>query len=165
MRVTQDRYETSINRHRTPSQAYEVGDRVLLSAKNIRRAREARKLDWKRIGLYTIEKVISPYAYCLKLPDSVHLHPVFHVSLLDQASNNPVPSQIIPTPPAVIIDDVPEYEIEQILDSKISRQNQKYFVKWTGYTQPTWEPASYHKDLAAVESYHHRYSCKPGPWN
>lgn len=81
MRVAQDLYETSHNKYRTTASAYQVRDTELLSAKNIRTVREARKIGWKRLGPSMIEIIFSPSTYCIKLPATVHLHPVFHISL------------------------------------------------------------------------------------
>ena len=50
--------------------------------------------------------------------------------------------------------DEPEYEIEAILGQKRARGNQQqYLVKWKGYTRPTWEPYSFVKDLAALDTW------------
>lgn len=163
MRTAQDRYEESTNKSRVPAPAFQIGDKVFLSAKNIRTARLSRKLDWKRLGPYPVKKVISAYAYELDLPPSIKLHPVFHVSLLDPAPHDPVPGQLIPPPPPVIIDDNLEYEIEEVLDSKLVRNRLKYYIKWTGHHDPTWEPVEYHDDSEAVELFHQRYPHKPGP--
>ncbi|KAH8152703.1 uncharacterized protein LAJ45_02927 [Morchella importuna] len=119
---------------------------VFVSAKNIRTTRNSRKLDWKKLGPFPIKAVISPYAYRVDLPRSMKMHPVFHVSLLDPAAQDP------------------EYEVDGILDSRTTRNNGlQYFVKWTGYTDPTWEPAAYHNDTAAVDIFHAQYPGKPGP--
>lgn len=39
--------------------------------------------------------------------------------------------------PETIIQDVEEYEIAAILDSKIARTRPWYYIKWTGYLEPT----------------------------
>ena len=48
--------------------------------------RPAKELNWKNISPYKIKKVIFPYAYWLKLPDMVKIHPVFHTSVLHPAA-------------------------------------------------------------------------------
>lgn len=126
-------------------------------------ARPACKLDWKPLGHSTIEHVVSPYAYELTLPPTVHLHLVFHGSLLDPAPNDPVPGQLVLLPPTVMVDDVPEYEIVEIMNSKITRSRLKYYVKWTGYTPPTWDQSEFHANSAAVEQFHQKFPTKPGP--
>jgi hypothetical protein len=41
-----------------------------------------KKLDWKNAGPYKVKKVISPYAYQLKLPNTVKIHPIFYTLVL-----------------------------------------------------------------------------------
>ena len=47
------------------------------------------------------------------------IHPVFHVSMLKPIMSNTFSEKIQPAPAPVIIDREPEYEISQIVDSKI----------------------------------------------
>ena len=41
----------------------------------------------------------------------------------------------------IIIDDNLEFELEEILDSKLAGKNLKYFVCRVGYNELPWEPA------------------------
>lgn len=153
--------------HRIPAPNYQVGDEVWLSAKNIRTTRPTRKLDWKRLGRFKIKKTISPYAYELDLPASMKIHPVFHVSLLDPVNKDPVPGQILPPPPPVEVEGEEEFEIEEVLDSRMSRRKLQYLIKWRGYDAPTWEPAT-SIDLdnsGPVNVFHHLFPQKPKPIN
>ncbi len=70
------------NKKRSPAPAYAVGDRIWLDARNIKTSRQSKKLDWKNLGPFTVTQVVSSHAYRLDLPDSMKIHPVFHVSLL-----------------------------------------------------------------------------------
>lgn len=88
---------------------------------------------------------------------------MLHVSLLNPISQNPVPGQVILPPPPVIIDNNLEYEIEEILDTKLVRSCLNYYVKWTGHNDPIWEPADYQNNSQAVETFHQQYPHKPGP--
>jgi len=63
--------------------AYQVGDLVMLSGRNIKTHRPSKKLDHKNHGPFQIDKVISPLAVCLTLPQKWKIHNVFHVSLLE----------------------------------------------------------------------------------
>jgi len=47
------------------------------------------------------------------------VHPVFHVSQLELAIPNTILDQIQPPPPPVEVDGEPEFEISEILDSKV----------------------------------------------
>ena len=68
-------------------------------------------------------------------------HPVYHVSLLEPAASDPLTGHKQPPPPPIIVDENPEWEVEEILHSKLVRRTLKYLVKWVGYDEITWEPA------------------------
>ena len=65
---------------------FEVGDQVLLNSHHVHLASQAlcpsKKLQHWFIGPYPIVSKVSPVAYRLALPPDLHIHPVFHVSLL-----------------------------------------------------------------------------------
>ncbi|KAI0992224.1 hypothetical protein K3495_g15962 [Podosphaera aphanis] len=164
IRSAQDQQEEAVNSRRRPSPNYRVGDLVFLSAKNIRTTRNSQKLDWRKLGPYPITGIISPYAYKLQLPKSMKIHPVFHVSLLEPVSVDPVPGQSQPPPPPVIVDGEEEYQVEVIYDSRINGHKRlEYLVKWVGENDTTWEPAENLDDTIAVDQFHERYAHKPGP--
>ena len=81
-----------------------------------------KKLDYKWLGPYIVEWVISHNAYQLKLPASFgNIHPVFSVTLLlpfegdlitKHQECHPLP------PPPIIRNSIEEYEVENILDSR-----------------------------------------------
>src|SRR5438046_230813 len=54
-----------------------VGDKVLLLSPSIRTQRPSKKLDWKRLGPYSITERTGLQAYRLALPSSMKIHPVF----------------------------------------------------------------------------------------
>ena len=163
MRWAQARYQETTDRHRDAAPSFQPGDKVWLNAKNIRTRRPSRKLDNKRLGPFTVDTAIGTHAYRLLLPDSMQVHPVFHVSLMDPVREDPLPGQAITPPPPVIVDGDTEYEVEEVLDSKLERRRLWYLVKWTGYDQPTWEPCEYLDEVAAVDTFHNRFPNKPGP--
>ena len=143
---------------------YQVGDKVWLLSQNIHTERPNKKLDWKRFGPYPIIERIGTQAYKLQLSPSMKIHPVFHVSLLERFIESDIPGRIQPTPPPVIIKNQVEYEVEDILDSKILRKRLFYLIKWKGYpiSDNSWEPA-YHllnsKEL--IQEFHSQYPDKP----
>lgn len=89
MRLAQMTYESYANTHRIPAPMFKVGDKVWLNAKNICTQRPSRKLDWKKLGIFKIIETVGKYAYKLDLPPSTRIYPVFHVSLLEAAANDP----------------------------------------------------------------------------
>jgi hypothetical protein len=144
---------------------FNVGDKVWLLSTNIRTERPSKKLDWKRLGPFSITKRIGTQAYQLALPKSMRIHPVFHVSLLEPYKA-PSIARTPPPPPPVVIDSEQEFEVEQILDSKFIRNRLFYLVKWMGYSisENSWEPDHLLKNSSVlVKSFHSRYPSKPCP--
>ena len=101
-------YSEQADKHRIPAPKFEVGDEVWLLRKNLKTTRLSSKLDFKRLGKFRITKKVSSHAYKLELPALMKVHPVFHVSLLEPATSDPLPGQLQPLPPPVIIDEEPE---------------------------------------------------------
>jgi hypothetical protein len=155
------------NRKRLPAPAYETGDEVWLDARNIRTQRASKKLDWKNLGPYQVTKKISSHAYRLDLPESMKIHPVFHVSLLRPAARKQdyIPGQHAPPPEPVVVENEEEYFVESIEGLRFNkrRKRHEYHVKWTGYNELTWEPAFNLKDNAAVAAFHERFPDIPEP--
>ena len=110
---------------------------------------------------------IGMKAYKLDLPDSMKVHPTFHVSLLETYEDNPLPSQVKPPPPPIKIDGNKEYELEEILDSRHRYKKLQYRAKWKGYRAEhdrEWYPAeSFNNAELAVQQFHERYPRKSGP--
>ena len=101
------------------------------------------------------------------------VHPVFHVSMLEPVTWNSIPNRIQSPPPPVKIDSEPEYEISEILDSKVDKRrrhcNVLYLVRWAGYEgtdeETSWVLASELRNAPEIVSdFHAAYPAKPGPW-
>jgi len=61
------------------------GEQVLLTTRDLNwKSTVTPKLIPKYIGPFTVKKVLSPLNYELSLPDSMPIHPVFHVSKLEK---------------------------------------------------------------------------------
>ncbi|KAL2887161.1 Retrotransposable element Tf2 155 kDa protein type 1 [Ceratocystis lukuohia] len=171
MAMAQNFHEEQANQHRQPPHQFQVDDKVWLDTWTIQTAWPQKKLNWKNLGPFCICKIISPYAYKLELPASMRIHPVFHVSKLRYAgTSDPIPGQVHPPPPHVEVAGQTEYEVEEVLNSFWERHGRgrrprlKYIVRWTGYDDPTTEPAEYLENAKQlVENYHLRYPDKPGP--
>jgi hypothetical protein len=95
---------------------YQTGDRVWLEAMHLKLPYQASKLNPKWYGPFHIEKVISPVAYCLELPNNWWIHNVFHTSLLFPYRETMCYRPNFSWPPPDIIDGVEEPEIEKIID-------------------------------------------------
>ena len=145
---------------------FSVGEKVWLLSPNIRTERPSKKLDWKRLGPFPITKRIGTQAYRLELPSSMHVHPVFHVSLLEPHKPSTIPGRSPPPPPPIVVNSEKEFEVEEVLNSKFKRKRLFYLVKWEGYpiSDNSWQPAANLKNaLELVNSFHSKYPTKPAP--
>ena len=124
------------------------------------------KLDYQRVGPFEISGQINDVPFRLDLPQGMHLHPVFHISLLELYVPTLIPDRDIPPPPPVELAEGPEYQVEAILDSKIMRNKLYYLVDWQGYrpNDRTWELAENVINAPElVQEFHHHYPDKPSP--
>jgi hypothetical protein len=96
------------------------------------------------LGPFKIIAQINLISYRLELPPTMHIHQVFHVSLLEPYKKTQIPSQIPPPPPPIETNHDVEYEVEEILDSRLRHRRLEYFIHWKGYgiSERTWEPSS-----------------------
>lgn len=144
---------------------FKCGDQVWLLRKNIKTTRPCEKLDNKKIGPFKIIEEINPVAFKLKLPVSLKIHPVFHVSLLEKYYNPRYEHQKNSQPPPEIIDGQEEYVVEAILDSRFRKKKLQYLVKWEGYSDcdNSWEPVKNLENAPQkIEEFHKKYPKKPG---
>ncbi|MBW0518770.1 hypothetical protein O181_058485 [Austropuccinia psidii MF-1] len=100
---------------------------------------------------------------------SMEVHqPVFHISLLEPVKTSEIPNRHQEPPPPIIIEEEEEWEVSQILESKLKRGKFWYLVEWKGFSQDpeisTWEPTETLKNFPElVKDFHSLYPDKPGP--
>jgi hypothetical protein len=122
-----------------PAPSYLPGDKVWLNARNLRTNCPSCKLDNRRHGPFTVIKEVGKYAYQPDLPATMDVHPVFHVSLLEPTRWDPLPGQQLPPPEPIVVDGESEYEVEEVVDSRVFRRQLQYLIKWRGWDDLTWE--------------------------
>jgi len=115
-------YQQTADTHRLPALDYQVGDLVWLDARNWKTRRPSAKLDHRRHGPFKIARKISSHAFRLELHSSMQVHPVFHVSLLEPAAQDPLLGHQQPPPPPVEIDGEQEWFVDSMLDSRMYRR-------------------------------------------
>lgn len=120
MRFAHDKQQQHANDTRSPAPRLTQGSKVWLSTKKIKTTTPSKKVDHKRLDPFPIDKILS-------------FDPVFHVSLSEAASDDPVDGPGVPPPPPVEIEGHEEWELKEVLDSRLRYRRPKYFVKWLGY--------------------------------
>jgi hypothetical protein len=93
--------------------------RVWLEGTNLKTSHLTKKLTPKHYGPFPINDVISPVVYHLTLPPSWKIHNVFHVSLLTPYKEMEEHGPNFAEPPPELIDEHEEYEVEQVLASRL----------------------------------------------
>jgi len=119
------------NRRRSPAPVFKPGDWVYLDASDIKTTCPSPKLSHRRLGPFEIERQVGPSAYRLKLPHGLRqLHLVFNVVKLSAAPDDPIPGRKpqVPPPP-IIVDGEPEWEVEEVLDSRWHRRRFQFLIK------------------------------------
>ncbi|MBW0527460.1 hypothetical protein O181_067175 [Austropuccinia psidii MF-1] len=82
------------------------------------------------LGPFQNLKKVSTHAYHLKLPSQwKSIHPVFHISLLEPVKTSTIQNGHQEPPPPIIIEEEEEWEVSQILDSKLKRGKLWYLVE------------------------------------
>ena len=133
------------NKTRKEPLAYKEGDAVMLRAKNIKIKRPCKKLDHKYLGPFQIDKILSPTAVRLILPQKWKTHPSFHVSEIEPfvAGSRPQPNFSKILREISDIEAEEEYDVEEIKGSITRRNRVLYHVKWLGFPRKkdwTFEP-------------------------
>jgi hypothetical protein len=93
--------------------------------------------------------------------------------MLEEAPVSNIPNRTDDPPPPVEVAGEIEYEIAEILDTKLDRHRRcklQYLVKWSGYEgtdEETWwitvDELAHAQEL--VQDFHKAYPNKPGPQN
>ncbi|CAI7730945.1 unnamed protein product [Closterium sp. NIES-53] len=131
--------------------SFEVGDQVFFSTKNIRlKILGARKLFPRWIGPFEVIKRVGVVAYKLRLPDTLQIHHVFHVSLLNKYIGE---GKDLP-PPTIVLGEELFYEVERALMHRDRQRGRKtvreFLIKWKGYglEHNSWEPEEHLTEIA-----------------
>ena len=138
---------------------YQVGDKLLLSTRNVRwKSPGAPKLMPRYIGPFNVLEKIGKVAYRLELPPTMKMHPVFHASLLQPWREN---GNVQAVPPRFLVNGESVFTVDRILDDRPMqrpgrRKNLKEFlIRWEGYDpeHDSWEPEANILDPQLVQDY------------
>ena len=127
------------NKSRSQEPSLEKGGTVYLLRKNIKTTRPSNKLDYKKLGPFKIAQKIGNVNYRLDLPKGSRVHPVFHVSLLEPTKGKQKLDDTTEVQPEHEQHDI--YDVEKVLDSRVSHGTTEYFIKWLDWDSihNTWE--------------------------
>ncbi|MBW0523840.1 hypothetical protein O181_063555 [Austropuccinia psidii MF-1] len=122
LEVAINRFKRYADKSRASPPIFNPGDMVWLSSKGIKSTRSTKKLSERWLGHFPILKKFSTHDYYLKLPSQwKSIHQVFHISLLEQVKKSTIPNRNQEPPHPIIIDKKEEWEVSQILESKLKR--------------------------------------------
>ena len=168
----QKRYQVSADRHRIPAPEFPIGSEVFLLAKFIKTRRPSKKLSEKYLGPYKVIARPGTHSVQIQLPkDMRSVHSVFHISQLEPHKPSTIPNREIEPPSPVEIDNEQEYEVSEILDSRVDNHLKcklRYLVAWKGYESTddsaTWISADLLPHAQeAISDFHRAYPDRPGP--
>ncbi|MBW0561846.1 hypothetical protein O181_101561 [Austropuccinia psidii MF-1] len=130
------RFKKYSDRKRAIPPDFQPGDKVWLASKSINTTRPIKKLSERWLGPFEVIKRIASHAYHLKLPQQwKSVHPVFHVSLLEPVNQSAIPNRHQLPPPPVLVEEQEEWEVAQVLDSKLKRGKLLYLSEWKGFSE------------------------------
>jgi len=165
IRKAQEDMARYYNRRRSLAPVFKPGDQVYLDASDIRTTHPSPKLSHHRLGPFEVERQVGPLAYQLKLPHGLRqLHPVFNVVKLSAAPDDPIPGRKPQAPPPpIVVNREPEWEVEEVLDSRWHRRRFQFLIKWKGFSREhnSWEVASDVKAPDLVAEYYRRHPAAP----
>src|SRR6266850_2141697 len=141
---------------KTMHRPYLKGQKVWLEGTNLHTTHPTTKLRPKRYGPFRIIEAIGPTTYRLALPKQWKIHNAFHGSLLLPYHETKEHGRNFPEPAPELIEGQPEWEVEEILNSRQYRRKLQYLIKWKGYSDAhnSWEPKENVTAPALLAAYH-----------
>ncbi|XP_055730283.1 uncharacterized protein LOC129818443 [Salvelinus fontinalis] len=158
------RTQSKANHRRAAATVYTSGQRVWLSSKDWPLNVVSKKLAPRFIGPFEIDHVINLSAVHLKLPDSLKIHPTFHVSLIKPVYSSPLSPPAADPPLPRLIDDHPAYTVQRLLNVRHRGYGWQYLVDWEGYgpEERSWVPCRHILDPSLLQDFYTSHPNKPG---
>ena len=168
----QHQYQKSANNQCVLPPDFMIGQDAYVKAQFFCITHPTKKLADKYLGPFKIIARVGTHNYTLQLPEALRsVHPVFHVCMLEPHHTSSIPNRTAEPPPPVEVEGELEYEIAEVLDSKLDRRRRcklQYLVKWRGYEgtdeETSWLPADELGNASdLVLDFHRNYLAKPAP--
>ncbi|QRW02596.1 Retrovirus-related Pol polyprotein from transposon [Ceratobasidium sp. AG-Ba] len=145
LKLAQAHMEDQYNKHHSYLDLQE-GDLVMLNPHSLNLLRshkgKGRKLQMKYYGPFEVSEKLSDVTYRLRIPASYKIHPVVNIAHLEpyhrDKDGDSRPKKHLNR---ADFEEVPEYEVEEIVDEKMvkkgQRKQRRYLTKFVGYS-PEW---------------------------
>ena len=168
----QSHYKEQADCKRIPPPEFLIGSKAFVLAKHIKSTWPTKKFSEKYLGPFKVIECVGSLSYKLQLPTYLRrIHPLFHVSQLEPVAPNTIPNRVQTPPPPIEVDGEEEYNVAEVLDSKIDRRYKRcplrYYIRWAGYEgtddEFSWVAADELHADELVPAFHARYPNKPGP--
>lgn len=153
------------NKKRRPVD-FDIGDRVFVIKKNWSTTRPSDKLDYPMTRLpYRIISKIKDNVFKLEVPPSWRATHQFNAERLRRYPDDPLPGQASENPEGELVGDEEEWEVDQVLASRLHYHKLQYQVQWKGWDpDPTWYDAeSFKNSTARLRAYHEQHPDQAGP--
>lgn len=128
--MTQTKMKVFTNNWHSMTLRYKVSDMIWLFTKNIWTEQPLKKLNHKMKGSFRIVRKVYTSSYELELSASMKTHWVFHSLLLWLNLNDLLLNQTPEPVSSVIVNDKEEWEVDNILNSRLHYERLQYQVKW-----------------------------------
>lgn len=122
------------------------------------------------MGPFQIREVVgdAKLAYQLELPPQMRIHDIFHLLLLEPYWENKLERRVQEAPLLEVVEGEEEWEVKEVLDSRVSRGKLLYLVDLEGFSPEDriWEPVEHVPHAAdAVAEFHYQYPHGPLPYD
>ena len=162
-----DRMKKAADWRRRPVPAYQPGQKVWLSTRDLPLHVISRKLAPRFVGPFPVSKwfqVVNPVSVRLCLPRSLRVHPTFYVGKLKPVKESLMVPAAAPPPPPRMVDGGPVFSVKRLLAVCSRGRGRQYLVDWEGYgpEERSWVRSSFIMDPALIRDFNDCHPQVPG---